>query len=101
MHIKKGDNVLVLSGKDKGRRGKVLQSFPKKHTVVVEGINAVKKHTKPTREMRQGGIIEKAQPMVASKLMLICPRCNKPTKIKREREENKRVRRCKKCGETI
>lgn len=101
LNVKKNDTVLILSGKDKGKRGKILRLSPKVGKVVVEGINIAKRHTKPTQKTRQGGMIEKAQPMPICKVMLICPHCMKPTKIKRAVEEGRRVRRCKKCGETI
>lgn len=101
LSVKKGDFVLILSGKDKGRRGKILQVFPKDMKVVVEGINIVKRHTRPTQKVRQGGIIEKPAPLHLSSVMLICPHCQKPTRVRRVEEENRKVRRCRRCGETI
>lgn len=101
LNVKKNDMVMMLSGKDKGKRGKILKVLKKEGKVIVEGINVVKKHTKPTQKIRQGGIIEKAQPVPVCAVMLICPHCTKPTKIRRVVEEGKRVRRCKRCGETI
>jgi len=79
LHVKKGDTVLVLSGKDKGKKGKIIEALPKKGKVVVEGVNKVKRHTKPTQKMPQGGIIVKEAAMHSSKLMLACPSCDKPT----------------------
>lgn len=99
--VKKGDRVRILSGKDKGKEGKILEVILKKGKVVVEGINVVKRHTKPSREARLGGIMEKASLTFASTVMLVCPRCGKPTKVYRVIEEGKRVRRCKRCKETI
>lgn len=101
LHCKKGDTVLILSGKDKGKKGKILQVFPKEGKIIVEGVNIVKKHTRPTKDIRQGGIIQKPAPIYACKAMVVCPRCNKPTRIRRAVEENRRVRRCRRCGETI
>lgn len=102
LHVKKGDTVLVLSGKDKGKQGKVIEALPKKSKVVVEGVNKVKRHTKPSQKAPQGGIMVKEAPFYAGKVMLICPACDKPTRIKKEAvADGKRVRVCKKCGELI
>ena len=73
LHVKKGDTVLVLSGKDKGKQGKILQAMPAKDKVVVEGVNKIKRHTKPTQKAPNGGIIKKEAPMFASKVMVFCP----------------------------
>lgn len=101
MNIKKGDTVVVLSGKDKGKQGKIVQSLPKKGKVVIEGVNKVKRHTKPNQKAPQGGIIVKEAPMNACKAMLVCPACGKPTRIAKKEVNGKRVRVCKKCGEVI
>lgn len=102
LHVKKGDTVLVLSGKDKGKQGKVIEALPKKSKVVVEGVNKVKRHTKPTQSAPQGGIVVKEAPMHSAKVMLVCKECNKPTRIKKSALPNgKTVRVCKKCGEII
>jgi len=99
--IKKDDTVIVLSGKDKGKKGKVIRTMPKEGRVVVEKINVVKRHQRPTRDF-QGGIIEKPLPVPRSKVMLLCPRCSKPTRIGIKLiEDGKRVRACKKCKEII
>ncbi len=79
LRIKKGDTVLVLSGKDKDKKGRVLKVLPKDEKVIVEGINIVKKHQKPSRKYPQGGIIERENPVHISKVMLMCPKCDKPT----------------------
>jgi len=84
MSIKKGDQVLVISGSDKGKKGKVLRVLPEEGRLVVEGINVAKKHQRATQKF-QGGIIEKSLPLKASKVMLICPRCNQTTRIKKTR----------------
>ncbi len=102
MHIKKNDSVLVLSGKERGKRGRVLSVHPSKGFALVERLNLIKRHTRPTPRQKQGGIIEKEGPLTVSKLMLICPRCDRPTRIRRRGLENgKRVRVCRSCGETV
>lgn len=101
MSIKKGDTVLVLSGKDKGKQGKVVEAMPKKDKVVVEGINEVKRHTKPNGANPEGGIITKPAPITASKLQVVCPVCKKATRVKMVQVAGKNVRACKRCGEVI
>ncbi|MGB4338468.1 MAG: 50S ribosomal protein L24 [Bacillota bacterium] len=97
--FKKGDTVLVLAGKDKGRRGKVLRVLPREQKIVVENLNLVKRHTRPTNENPQGGIIERPAPMPIGKVMVVCSKCNKPTRVgMAEKEPGKFVRTCKKCG---
>ena len=103
MTIRKGDNVEVISGKDKGKRGKVIRSVPDKNRVVVEGINKIKKASRPTqRNPQSGGIIEMEAPIHVSNLMLVCGSCGKPTRagILRD-DEGMRSRTCKKCGASI
>ncbi len=102
--IKKGDTVIIVSGKKeiKGKKGKVLSVIPEKAQVIIEGVNFVKRHVKPTQKMPQGGIQEKEAPIRISKVRLVCNKCGEVTRIKRVRLENgKRVRVCKKCGEII
>ena len=101
MHIKTGDSVIVIAGKEKGKKGKVIACYPKKDRVVVEGLNKVKRHTKPTQSNPQGGIIVKEAPMASAKVMLVCPHCQKPTRIKKVEVSGSSVRACKKCGEVI
>jgi len=101
MSIKKGDTVLVLSGKDKGKQGKIVEAMPKKEKVVVEGINEVKRHTKPNGANPQGGIITKPAPMAVSKVQVVCPACKKATRVKMVVVAGKNVRACKRCGEII
>jgi len=102
LRIKKGDTVLILSGKDRDKKGRVLTTMPKKEQVVVEGVNIIKKHQKPSRKYPQGGIIEKEFPVHISKVMLLCPKCDKPTRIgARILEDARKVRICKKCKEVI
>ena len=100
LRIKKGDTVLVLSGKNKDKKAKVLSVSTDTGKIVVEGVNVVKKHQKPTRSF-QGGIIEKPLPLFASKVMLVCPRCSRPTRIGVKMSGDKRVRVCKKCSEIV
>ncbi|GBG55986.1 50S ribosomal protein L24 [Sporomusaceae bacterium FL31] len=102
LHVKKGDTVLVLSGKDKGKKGKIIEALPKKGKVVVEGINTVKRHTKPSQSAPQGGILVKEAPMHSAKVMLVCPACAEPTRIKKNALANgSMARACKKCGEIV
>jgi len=106
LHVRRGDTVLVLSGKDKGKQGKVLQALPREGKVVVEGVNIVVKHQRPRQTTRatqiQAGRIEKPAPLFSCKVMLICPRCSKPTKVHRVISEGgRRARACRKCGELI
>ena len=102
MNIKKGDTVVVLTGKDKGKQGAVKQSFPQKQRVVVEKVNMVKKAMRPTQSNPQGGITSIEAPLHVSNVMLICPECKQPTRVsKRVNEAGKKVRVCKKCGKDI
>lgn len=102
LHVKKGDKVVVISGKEKGREGKIIEAQPKKARVIVEGLNKVKRHTKPSQTNPQGGIIAKEAPMSSSKVMLVCPACNKPTRIKKTlQSDGSYARTCKKCDEVV
>ena len=102
MRIRRGDRVVVLSGKDKGKKGKVIQALPDSQRVKVEGINIIKKHAKPTQKIPQGGIREMEAALPASRVMLICPSCNKPTRIsKKLTAGGQRIRTCKRCGEAL
>jgi large subunit ribosomal protein L24 len=102
IRIKKDDKVKVLTGKDKGKIGKVLKVVKKTNRIVVENINMVKVHQRPSQENPQGGIVEKAMPMEVSNLMLMCNSCVKPTRIGiKQLEDGKRVRVCKKCNQQI
>ena len=101
MNIKKNDKVVVLSGKDKGKEGKVLTAMPAEKKVVVEGINVATCHVKPRKQGEEGGIVRREIPMYASKVMLVCPKCGKPTRVASKVEDGKKVRVCKKCGATM
>lgn len=102
VHVKKGDTVMVIAGKDKGKIGKVIRVIPAKRRVVVEGVNIVKKHMRPNPKNQQGGIIEMEAPLDSSNVMLVCTKCGRPTRIARRfLEDGTKVRACKKCGEII
>jgi large subunit ribosomal protein L24 len=102
MHIKTNDTVVVLSGRDKGKQGKVMSVDPKAEKALVEGISVAKRHKKPRKQGEPGGIISKETPIYTSKLMRVCPKCNKPTKPAHDIDKDgKKVRVCKKCGAAI
>jgi large subunit ribosomal protein L24 len=102
MNIKKGDTVLVITGKDTGRKGKVLKVIPKDKRLVVEGVNKAKKHQRPSRAIPQGGILQIEAPLNVSNVMLLCTKCNKPTRIAKKILDNGiKVRVCKNCGEVV
>ena len=101
MNIKKDDKVVVLSGKDKGKQGKILVSDPKAAKVIVEGVNVATKHQKPRKQGEEGGIIKVETPIYASKVQLVCPKCGKVTRVGHKVEGDKKVRVCKKCGAEI
>jgi large subunit ribosomal protein L24 len=102
VHVKKEDNVIVLSGKDKGKQGKIITTIPKQGKVIVEGVNIITKHVKPRNQYQQGGLIKQEASIEASKVMLVCSKCNSPSRIKRMNlEDGSKARVCKKCGEII
>ena len=102
MSIRKDDMVVVLSGKDKGKQGKILEVMPKEGKVVVEKINVVSRHTKPRKQGDQGGILKKEAPIYACKMQRVCPKCGKPTRAAHKvQADGKKVRICKKCGAEI
>ena len=101
MNIKRDDKVIVLSGKDKGKQGKVLETMPSVGKVLVEGVNVATCHVRPRKQGEEGGIVRKEIPMYASKVMRVCPKCNKPTRAAFKLVDGDKVRVCKKCGETI
>ena len=98
MNVKKGDTVVVLSGKDKGKKGKVTSTMPKESKVVVEGVNLVTCHTKPRRQGEEGGIIRREAALYASKVQVVCPKCGKGTRVAHKVENGKKSRVCKHCG---
>lgn len=94
--------MVVIAGKDAGKRGKIIEAIPDKNKVIVEGVNVVKRHSRPTRKLPQGGIQEKEAPIDSSNVMLLCSRCHKPTRVgRRMLEGGTKVRTCKKCGEAL
>jgi large subunit ribosomal protein L24 len=107
MNIKKGDTVLIIAGKDRGKQGIVSRALPQVNKVIVEGLNIAKKHIRPQGQTRQGGIIEKAMPLQVSNTMLICTECGKPTRVAHDRrpmgtdQKMRSVRVCKKCQKVI
>lgn len=104
LFVKSGDTVMVMSGEDKGKTGKVQKAFPSKGKIVVEGVAMVKKHQKPRGEGMQGGIVEKEAAIAACKVMIVCPKCKKPTRVGHKMtdgEKARKVRTCKKCGAAI
>jgi ribosomal protein L24, bacterial/organelle len=102
VNLKKGDEIVVLSGKDQGRRGKIQKVLPQAGAIIVEGLNLAKKHAKPTKTNPQGGVIDKALPLRISKVMVICSGCNQPTRFRKERGvDGKVVRVCRSCGKAL
>ena len=104
VHVKKGDTVIILSGKDKGKKGKVLEVSPTEQKVIVEGCNMITKHAKPRKMGETGGIIKAEAPLYACKVMLVCPKCGKPTRLGHTVDKDgKKVRVCKdaKCAATF
>ena len=110
MHVKTKDTVIVITGKDKGKKGRISAAFPKLNRVTVEGVNVVTKHQKARNQMQPGGIIHKEMPIDASNVMLVCPKCNKATRVSRKADRvtddngkthRKLIRVCKKCGAEI
>ena len=101
MNIKTGDNVLVISGKDKGKTGKVSAVYPKENKVLVDNINIVTKHRKPRSQQDKGGIVKKSAPFDASNVMVVCPVCGKATRVGHSEVGGKKVRTCKKCNASL
>jgi len=101
VHVRTNDTVIILSGKDKGKQGKVLAVSPKENKIIVEGCNMIKKHVKPRKMGDKGGIVDAESAMYACKAMLVCPKCGKPTRVAHKVNADGKVRVCKKCGETF
>jgi len=102
MHITKNDNVMVIAGDDRGKTGKVLKVFPETNRVIIEKVNFVKRHTRPTQQTTQGGIHEKEAPVHVSNVQLICPKCGKAVRSgSRKLEDGSMERFCRSCEETI
>ena len=102
MKIRKNDTVLIIAGKDRGKKGKVRFAYPKNERVLVEGINMIKKHARATRQARQAGIIEREAPINVTNVMFLCSKCNHPTRVGfRFLADGKKVRVCRVCNEVI
>lgn len=102
VHVKRGDIVVILSGKDKGKKGKVLNVFPDNGMILVEGVNMGTKHVKPKSRYQQGGLVHQELPVYSAKAMVVCDKCGKPTKVGKDvMESGAKVRVCKKCGEEL
>lgn len=102
VHVKTGDTVVVLNGKERGKKGKILAVSPKEGKVIIEGVNMVSKHVKPRRMGDTGGIVKAEGAMYASKVQIVCPRCGKPTRVGHKLyEDGTKERICKKCGESL
>ena len=101
-HVRRGDTVAVIAGRERGKRGKVLRVLPEAGRVIVEKINMMKKHQRPTQKLRQGGIIEREAPLSLSNVLLVCARCDKPSRSGvTVLGDGRKVRVCRRCGETI
>ena len=102
VHVRKGDTVAVITGRERGKRGKVLRVAPEKGRVLVEHVNMVKKHQRPTQKLRQGGIIEREGALALSNVLLVCGRCDKPSRTGiKVLADGRKVRVCKRCGESV
>lgn len=102
LSVKKNDLVKVIAGKEKGKSGRILRVLPRKNRIIIEKINFVKRHTRPSGQTRQGGIIEREAPINVSNVMVVCEKCNVPVRIgKKILDDGKKVRTCKKCGEVL
>lgn len=102
MKIKKNDPVVVIAGDDKGKRGKVLKTFPEKGRAIVEGVNFIKRHTRARKQGQKSGILEKEAPISATNLMVVCSKCDKGVRVgARVMPDGRRVRVCKSCGEML
>lgn len=101
LHVRKDDEVMIISGKDKGKTGKVLEVSFKEKKVIVEGRNMVTKHVKPQKQGQLGGIVKAESAIYSSKVMPICPKCKKATRVGHEMKDDKKIRICKKCGAAL
>lgn len=98
LHVKKGDEVIIISGKDKGKKGKILEVSPSEKKVIVESRNMVTKHVKPKKQGQLGGIVKAEGALYACKVMPVCSKCDKPTRVGHDFKDGKKIRICKKCG---
>lgn len=97
VHVKTGDTVIILNGRDRGKKGKIMNVSPSEGKVIIEGCNIVSKHVKPRKMGEQGGIIKAESAIYADKVQLICPKCGKPTRVGHTVKDGKKMRTCKKC----
>ena len=101
-HVRRGDTVGVIAGRERGKRGKVLRVLSDKHRVLVEHVNMIKKHQRPTQKLRQGGIIEREGPLALSNVLVVCPRCDKPARTGvKVLADGRKVRTCRRSGESV
>jgi len=101
-HVRRGDTVGVIAGKERGKRGKVLRVLRDSGRVVIEHLNMIKRHQRPTQKLRQGGIIEREGPLAVSNVLLLCGRCNRPVRVGiKVLNDGRKVRACKRCGESV
>ena len=102
VHVRRGDTVAVIAGKERGKRGKVLRVLTADGRVLIEHVNMIKKHQRPTQKLRQGGIIEREGPLALSNVLLVCGRCDKPVRTGiKVLADGRKLRVCKQCGETV
>jgi large subunit ribosomal protein L24 len=102
VHVRRGDTVGVIAGKERGKRGKVLRVLPERGRVLVEKINMIKKHQRPTQKLRQGGIIEREGPLALSNVLVVCSRCDRPVRMGIQvLADGRKVRVCRRCREAI
>lgn len=101
LHVRKDDTVVVITGKEKGKKGKIIHTEPKKNRVIIAGVNMVTRHKKPSKMGEEGGRIPQAAPLDASNVMLYCEKCKKGVRVSHQIQGDKKVRVCKKCGATI
>ena len=101
LNVKKDDTVVVISGKDKGKKGKVLSAFPAEERIVVQGANMVTRHRKPRKQGEEGGIVKREAAIAACKVQVVCPKCDKGTRVAYEIKDGKKVRVCKHCGAAL
>ena len=102
VHVRRGDTVAVIAGRERGKRGKVLRVLPEQGRVVVEKINLMKKHQRPTQKLRQGGIIEREGPLALSNVLVVCGRCDRPARTgTRILADGRKTRVCRRCGESL
>jgi large subunit ribosomal protein L24 len=102
LHVRRGDTVGVIAGRERGKRGKVLRVLRDSGRVVIEHVNMIKRHQRPTPKLRQGGIIEREGPLAVSNVLLVCGRCNRPVRVGiKVLNDGRKVRACKRCGESV